>query len=1517
MEMVQSTHGYELAIIGMAGVFPGADDVAQFWRNLVEGVESIRTLSDDELDAAAIPAALRQQEDYLARAADLAQPCAFDAAFFGYSPREAEAIDPQQRVFLEVCWHALENAGYAPDKFDGQIGVYASSAESSYLIHCLLDRPDVLRRVSLSELQNGNNRDFVSTRVAYKLNLHGPTMTIGAACASSLVSLHFACQALLMGECDMALAGGVHIGMPDKGGYRFGDSGILSHDGHCRPFDADASGMIGGDGAATVVIKRLQDALDSGDTITAIIKGSAISNDGSRKLGFSAPSVAGQVDALQRALLAADVPASSIGYIEAHGTGTHLGDPIEVKALKEAYQIDHPVPQSCAVASVKANIGHLDSAAGVTGVIKAAQMLRYGYIPPAISFTRLNPEVVLDGTQFYIPTEGKEWGDDEVRRAGVSAFGIGGTNAHVILEESRFVGSSGPAPQTQLLCFSGHTPTALRDNIARFHYWFASTPQASLADAAYTLQQGRSDLPYRYSLAVEGREQALSLLVQASPATVKVVKEKKALVFMFSGQGSQYPGMMAGVYQQAPVFRETVDRCAALLHPLLGLDIRPLLFEADGQDQGSPLYQTRFTQPALFVVEYALSRQLMDWGIVPTACIGHSIGEYVAACLAGVFSLEDALTLVSRRGELMNAMPPGTMLALSMPAAQARDALIDGVTLAASNAPEFCVVSGPAEAIDRMAQRMEARGVETKRLHTSHAFHSPMMDGCLEAFRRAFDSVTLQAPQLPFISCLTGDWVSDEQATDPDYWVRQLREPVAFSEGIASLLGYGPSLLLEVGPGKALTGLATLQLDGERSDSRVLGMQPDFRHRENDYRQLLSALGQLWQWDVKPDWRAFYRHQSRCRIPLPGYAFQRQVYDLSRLAAPATTLSSQAAPAGQRLPLEQWASQPCWHQKPLNAAPRVTWRGRGIVLFMDKTGMAERLAGQLEQQGARVCRVTAGKRFSRKNPLNWVIEPNAPQDLAALASSLEKQKFPLDHLILCWPVSRRALPVHTAIGHYETLLSIARQFAGAERQTPLLLHVVSNGLHAVTPTDRCDPARSLLVGPCRVLEKEFEQVVCRSIDIDAPSRVLFAPAFDRNLAPLLAELGAPGDEQFVALRGGVRYIPSLEQVVAEPADEAQLPVLTHGRYLLTGGFGGIGMTVAQWLAQHYRAHVILLGRGDVPPQSRWQQWLDEHDDSNEKSLKIRQLQKIQQLGGTVTVIAADLGNARQVTQALKAVTHAHGAIHGVFHCAGVADGRLIQQRTPADSLAVFKAKVWGTLVLERYFQRRPLDFFVQCSSLAAAVGPMGQVAYCSANAYQDAWATARSRRRTHTRYLSIGWDSWQEVGMAVDSLKKWNSGDTEAVIRHGIRPQEGCELLARLLVRQAPQYVISTRGLPLPDADTPAEDDAPAEETGQETSLYPRPPLSNAYLAPRDHIEQTIARIWQEKMGLGPIGVDDDFFELNGHSLMAVQIIAQIKQQLKVAFPVGFIYDYPTIAKLAGQARLRQEPAQPALEASV
>lgn len=1504
-EQSQEFSGYELAIVGMAGVFPGAENIEQFWQNLSQGKESIRTLTDDELDEAGVSLEIRQHSDFVPRVAALDDSFGFDAGFFGYSPREAEVLDPQQRLFLESCWHALEHSGYVPEKFAGSIGVYASSGSSSYLIDCLRHRQSVFSQVTMDEMNHGNNGDFVSTRVAYKLGLNGPAMTIGAACASSLVALHHACQGLLLGECDMALAGGVHISVPDKVGYHSSESGILSQDGYCRPFDARASGTVGGDGAGVVVVRRLQDAIDAKDSIIAVIKGSAISNDGSRKLGFTAPSVAGQVESIKRALIAADVDANSIGYVEAHGTGTELGDPIEMEALKTAYQSDES-DWRCAVASVKANVGHLDAAAGVTGIIKASMMLQHQFIPSAVNFETLNPKIDLTNSPFFIPKQGKLWESEHVRRAGVSAFGVGGTNAHVILEESRFNWSSEPTELPQIWCVSAKTQSALQANIARLHEWLEAHPQANLADVAYTLMQGRRDMTFRHSVLVKNTEQAFREL--SSPMVATRSEKSQSVVFMFSGQGSQHRGMMAALYQHAPHFRQVVDDCANQLQSILKQDIRTLIFDAfDGDRQDDPLYQTQFTQPALFVVEYALSQQLMDWGIQPDALVGHSIGEYVAACLAGVFSLSDALQLVCARGALMGSMPTGQMLAVYLSVDEVKPYLVPHTSIAANNAPGFCVVSGTNEAMPLLIERLKKDDVEVKPLQTSHAFHSEMMDGCLDEYRCCFDQVVLHPPKLPFISCVSGNWITDEQATSPDYWVQQLRQPVVFCEGIGTLFARSNSILLEVGPGKVLTGLASLQLGLTEQTHQVINTQPEPRRYLQAYDQLLGALGKVWERGVIPNWTRFMV-SPRIRVALPGYAFDHQDYELKGQNL-GPDLSQPKA--GERLDLEQWAHQPCWQQKPAIRADLASLSGQSVLLFMDNSGVCEDVAAKLIEAGCQVRKAYKGRQFVC-NKEQIVLNSASESELGQLVDMLNQQGFETDVLVYADSLSTAAkLPLQQAINHYEVLLGLARQFGRQLRALKMIC--LTNYQQAVLPAESCDPARSLLIGPCRVISKEFEQIQCRCIDIDLPLRSRLVQSKLPRLAKtkstdfsnaLFHELFVDEAPALVAYRQGVRYLQEMEPLQLNNVEHSQLPLRSQGCYLITGGFGGIGMTFAKWLAKNNQAHLILLGRTELPAEDQWQQWLAHHSQNNRQSQMIRQVQALQALGGKVRAVAVDISDDRAVHKALKQAETQFGVVHGVFHCAGVADGGLIQQRQPDDSIAVFKSKVFATQILEHYFKRHTLDFFVQCSSLAASIGPMLQVAYCAANSYQEAWSIAQSKdSNNQTRHLSIGWDAWKEVGMAVDSLRKWHDDDGVQTLSHGIGPEEGCDLLARLLVRDESQYVISTRGLPLVDADADDHSVDESVEDDAQPTLYPRPELGSEFVAPGDSYESTIASIWEAKIGVGPLGIHDDFFELNGHSLMAVQIVAQIKQELGIKFPVGMLYDYPTIASLAEQAR--------------
>jgi amino acid adenylation domain-containing protein len=893
-----------IAIVGMAGRFPGADDVDTFWRKLCDGVESIRGLSDQELRDAGVAAAHLDEPRYVRRKGVLDDVARFDAPFFGYPPREALLMDPQQRLFLEVGWQALEHAGYDPHTYGGRIGVVAGSGRSAYLMHFLDTQPESAAELFQTTILN--EKDFLATRLAHKLNLRGPALTVQTACSTSLVAVHVACQQLLQGECDMALAGGAAIEVPHGTGYLYQEGHILSPDGHCRAFDADAGGTVRGSGGAVVVLKRMDDALRDGDTIWAVIKGSAINNDGAAKVGFTAPSVDGQAEVIEQALQRAGVDARSIGLVEAHGTATPLGDPIEVAALTQAYRKYTPDRGYCLLGSVKTNVGHLDTAAGVTGLIKAALALHHDLVPATLHFRSANPKLDLDNSPFTVNASPARWPAMATpRRAAVSSFGIGGTNAHMVLEQAppAIAPAASAAQGEHLLALSARSATALEAMSARLAQHLLAQPGADLADIAYTLQLGRAQLPHRRVVVAASAVDAAAALAVPAPALPAPGAGAAARVtFLFPGQGLQKVGMGRGLYENVPEFRACVDECAAMLQDELGCDLRALLYPAPGGEAEAArrLMDTAITQPAMFVVEYALARQLMHWGVQPDAMMGHSLGEYVAACLAGVMSLDDALMLVCARGQLIAQLPGGAMLAVQATPEQLQSFIQAGVDLAVINGPQACVLAGTHEAIATVEAALAQAGMRSKLVPTSHAFHSAMLDPVLERFRARVAQVALHAPQIPYITNVTGSWVSDEQACDPDHWVRHLRGTVRFAQGLELLLDTPGGAYLEVGPGQGFSAILRRHprkhMVGQAIPCLAHGVQ------EQDHGALLAALGRLWEVHaVLPRWQRLHATGARRRIPLPVYPFDRHRYWPQARTSPAGAsrpLQAVAAPDG-------------------------------------------------------------------------------------------------------------------------------------------------------------------------------------------------------------------------------------------------------------------------------------------------------------------------------------------------------------------------------------------------------------------------------------------------------------------------------------------------------------------------------------------------------------------------------------------------------------------------------------------
>jgi phthiocerol/phenolphthiocerol synthesis type-I polyketide synthase E len=980
--------GLEVAIIGMAGRFPGADDIDSFWRNLVEGRESITRWSKEELRAMGVAEDVLAAPDFVAAGAPLADSDKFDAAFFGYSPREAEILDPQQRLFLECAWTALETAGYAPDRYPGPIGVYASAGMNGYLFN-VYGNAQVRASVTPYELFVANDKDFLATRAAYKLNLRGPAITVQTACSSSLVAVHMAVQSLLAGECDMALAGSAALSRQE--GYRAREGSILSADGHCRAFDAKASGTVTGNGVAAVVLKRLEDAIADGDSIDAVILGSAVNNDGGLKASFTAPQVDSQAEVIAAARAAAGVLPGSIGYIEAHGTGTALGDPIEIAALTKAFRAKTDARGFCAIGSVKTNIGHLDTAAGIAGLIKAALMLRHRQMPPSLHYEAPNPQIDFASSPFFVNTALRDWqAAERPRRAGVSSFGIGGTNCHVVLQEAPEPEIAGAALGPELLLLSARSAAALAKSASALAAHLERPDAPALADVAHTLREGRQPFAHRQYVVASDTASAARGLRALGDFSKAAPESRPDIVLLFPGQGSQYPGMGRALHAAMPAFREAFDACAARLDDLLACDFRAWLF-GDARD----IEQTAFTQPALFAMEYALGLLWMSFGVEPRALHGHSIGEYVAACLAGVFDLDTALRLVVERGRLMQAARPGAMLSVMHPDTPIEPWLGGDIALAAANAPGLSVVSGPEAAIAALEMRLRQAGIAAKRLQTSHAFHSPMMAGSAAEFKDVVARASLSPPRIPVISNLTGTWLTDAQATDPDYWVRHLLGTVRFGEGSATLLGLPRPVFIEAGPGRTLSILTGQQAEGRAEIIPSLGEGAG----GDEVTQLLSAAGRFWQAGGALDHKAF-ASEGRRRVKLPTYPFESRRYWIepdhaagSAVAQPSATALSDDPPT--------WFYRPSWRRAP--AAVSQPGRGRRRWLVFDDGKLGRALAERLERSGEDAYRVITAAEFAEPDYRCFSVASARPADHKALLAALAEREAAPDHIVFLWP----------------------------------------------------------------------------------------------------------------------------------------------------------------------------------------------------------------------------------------------------------------------------------------------------------------------------------------------------------------------------------------------------------------------------------------------------------------------------------------------------------------------------------
>jgi acyl transferase domain-containing protein/acyl carrier protein len=1224
---------------------------------------------------------------------------------------------------------------------------------NSYMIHNLLTNPRLVASAGLFLIrQTGNDKDVLATRVSYELNLHGPSISVQTACSTSLVAVHLACQSLLNQECDMALAGGVTIEFPHGRGYLYREGEILSRDGHCRAFDADSSGTMFSSGAGIVVLRRLDDALADRDTIHAVILGSAINNDGARKVGYLAPSVDGQSEVIAEALGVAGVAASDVSYVETHGTGTKVGDPIEVKALTQAFRESTQGKGYCAIGSLKTNIGHLDTAAGVAGLIKTTLVLRHQQIPPSLHFRKPNPLIDFANSPFYVNTGLREWKAERgPRRAGVTSLGIGGTNAHVVLEEAPPVEEHATAKKPyQLLVLSAKTASALEKASQNLGAHLQEHPELPLQDAAYTLQLGRKAFVHRRTVVAAATEEAVKLLAKPEPSRVfagQTATSAPGVVFMFSGQGSQYVNMGRELYETEAVFRAQLDHCAERLLPDLGLDLRTLLYrpEEDSAAAAQKLSHTRFTQPALFSIEYALAQWWMAHGIAPSATIGHSIGEYVAACLAGVFSLEDGLHLSAIRGRLMGEMPSGSMLTV----AKAADTLFlpTELALAAINGPEQCVVSGPTDAIQKFAAELEKRAVPCRLLHTSHAFHSAMMDPMLESFRAHLARVSLRAPKIPYLSNVTGTWITAAEATDPDYWTKHLRNTVRFSEGLAELFRDPARVFLEVGPGQALASL-TRQHPGKPKSSKVVACMRHPQEQVSDAVFLLNTAGQLWIAGLSIDWNALHAGEVPRRVPLPTYPFERQRYWIepgskvlaseAAEATPSAAAPGPAAPSAEAVQSEQWFHRRVWKKSPAEktaSADHACW-----LLFLDETGLGREISKQLKTSGHEVLEVVVGDKYKRRGAGSYAIRPGVRDDYDELLKDIVKREHPPTRILHLWPVTAasagRSLDQTLDLSFY-SLLFLAQAW-GDQDLGAVEIACVSNGLQSVAGENVVEPARAALLGPVRVIPKEFPGVFCRSIDLDRNIQDRRRTAID-----IVAECSLRSADSCVAYRQSERWVETFE-VTSLRTQTSGTRLREKGVYLIVGGLGGIGLVVAEHLARTVHARLVLVGRTPLPPASEWQAVLGKPNGANGARQKIAKLRELESSGAEVLTISADVTDSKEIAEALRIARQRFGDIHGVIHAAGLIEDAPLQIKTRESAARVLAPKIQGTLVLQQALGDSKLDFQLLFSSISSLAPPPGQVDYAAANAFLDTFALSQAGQPV----TAVNWGLWADVGLA-------------------------------------------------------------------------------------------------------------------------------------------------------------------------
>lgn len=1477
--------GMGIAVIGMAGKFPGAKNINEFWKNLSEGISSIYKISEDEMRAEGIQEELFKSDNYVPFNAYLEDKEDFDSNFFGYRPDEARFMDPQVRMFHEVCYHALEDAGVVTDESENRVGLFAGTTSNlNWQNFVMLENQEknLLDSYSAYLLMNIN---YMCTRVSHLLNLKGPSVFLNTACSTSLVSIQRACQSLLSGECELALAGGITINNYSKEGYLYEEGMIKSSDGICRPFDINANGTVIGEGAGMVVLKPLEKAKRDGDQIYAVIRGAAVNNDGSDKVSYSAPSVDGQIKVITEALSIANVKPTTIGFVETHGTGTKLGDPIEVQALQQVFgATDTPY---CALGAVKSNVGHCDAAAGVAGFIKAVYSLKSKQIPPLVNYEEANPNIDFTNSPFYINKKLRKWEKNKLPlRAGVSSFGIGGTNAHVIIEEAPEMIQTSQGRDSQLLSFSGNSISALKRNITAFTEILSDQDQDHFKNMAYTLKVGRKEMDYRKTFVCSSALVAKKMLASFTGYNAikpLMKKNKKEVVFMFSGQGAQFSNMCLGLYTSEPFFKEQIDTYLSYLEVELKFELRSILFpESTSENYKSLINNTIYTQPALFVVEYALANLLMHWNISPQIVIGHSIGEYVAACVAGVFTWEEGLQIVVSRAKLMESMPKGGMLSVMASASQIEPLLqlSPNISLAAENSSDYIVVSGSLDEIEKFKSLCSEHDLESVDIKTSHAFHSSMMDEMLDAFKKEIEHIEFKKPTMAVISNVTGKLAEGNDLITPDYWARHLRNTVLFSKGLNEILINDNIVLIEVGPGRSLTTFTNKH--HKKNDShKAINMLRHVKEEIDDQEYLLKKLGVLWENDVNPSWKNFYKDETRLKVSLPGYAFEKTKYpvlvDAYKMIMKLSTKTN--------MPYKNWFYAPSWKLIPSLETYSVSEKTKNActLILCDESGVGEKLFDTFVKNQVEAIKIKKGNSFEAESTFSYYLDPSNSKDLDTLFIQLNELGIVPDRIVNIWGIpydSKVKVNDDENCKNYFDFISFLKAFNShfdlAEKNVVLL----SKNLWSIMKPQTLASSQVLESGLMKVLPQEFAGVTACHIDLnkDDLEKTSYADM-------LYAEVTDSEKGKVVALRDRFRWARIYDEVTPK---EKKNNFRVNGTYLITGGLGDLGYCISEYLLSTYKANLIVTGTSYLPEKEDRMTFLAEEKATAKVRSRLERLKALEALDGKVvyaSVAASDKKKMREVINSFEAEV---GTINGLIHAAGIVIGESgmipINTLEEANLYQQMEPKIQGLRALASIFEDRKLDFCIVTSTLSTVLGGMGYSAYVSANMYMDYFIESlNSDLIGNKKWLSLCLDGLSLDGTIADEINSQELIDiVEEVLQHKIYSQ--------LLVSKTDLTTRLDKWIRF------KQDDDNLDGLSKEIEYLSDEAFDQ--FEDCNESEKKLLRIWMEFFGNPNITTESDFFEIGGDSLKALSLVGRINNEFERSVTISDFFQNASITEL-------------------